>query len=159
MTVQIGAQEQKLFHEDLDHTDRNYQRTERASETLTIDGREVQARVFDATWKRLEMSFKERRWIVDGVAVRRELVETCPDGARVVRAERLVKWAAPLTVGEQKVACRRMEKSVRWKTGRTDENVWFSVAVPGHVVKRVRKNVNNGETSTETITVVAFGLR
>ena len=91
--------------------------------------------------------------------MRRESVETAPDGSRVLRTERLTKWAGTLPIGDKTLSCRVFEKTVIWKTGRTTEKLWISDAVPGRVVKRVRKSVNRGETSTETASVVAFGLR
>ncbi|MHC4956286.1 MAG: TlpA family protein disulfide reductase [Planctomycetota bacterium] len=159
VTLQLDQKQEKLFREHLGHTDRDFKRSERKSESLTVDGRVVKARVFESTWKRLEMTFAERRWIADGAVVRREVLETCPDGSRVARTERLMKWADTLNVGERNIACRLVEKTVTWKSGRTDERVWTSKTVPGHLVKRIRKSVSNGETSTETTTVTAFGLR
>ena len=154
VTIRIGEKEERLLHKSRDSA-----RTERESETLTIDGRAVTARVFDVTWKRLEVSFTERRWIANGTLVRRETVEACPDGSRVSRTERLTMWADTLPVGDKTLSCRLVEKTVIWKAGRTTEKLWISDAVPGHLVKRVFKSVSNGETSTETHSVVAFGLR
>jgi hypothetical protein len=154
-TIRIGETDQTVYREHLDHTDRDYTRAERDQQQLTIDGREVKARVFEASWKRLELSFSERRWIADGRLVRRETVETCPDESRVTRTERLVKWAEPLPVGDKNVACRVVDHTVVWNGGRTEEQVWLSNEVPGHTVKRLRKSANG----TETTRVVAFGLR
>lgn len=157
--LRIGSREERLSREHLGPSDREYRRTELEPRTITVDGRAVEARVFDATWKRLEMTFSERRWIAGGTLVRRERVELCSDGARVSSTERLAKWAEPLTVGDRTLACRVVETTVTWNAGRTEERVWISEAVPGHVAKRVQTSVSKDETSTETATAVAFGLR
>jgi len=74
-TVQIGAKEEKFFHEHLDRNDRDYSRTERKPETLLVDGRKVTARVFDARWKRLARSVARAGEVVDLTHREFELLE------------------------------------------------------------------------------------
>jgi len=155
VVLRLDDREEKLFRERLDGTERDCRRVEREGEAATVDGRALRTRVFEATWKRLDHSFAERRWIAQGTLVRRELIETGPDGTRVTHGERLVKWDDPVRVGGQEIPCRLIERTVVWSAGRSVEKLWISDAVPGHVVRRVRTDASGGESTI----VTAFGLR
>lgn len=159
VTLRAGENVRKLPRENLDGTDRAFRRTELDPQKVEVDGRTRTARVFSSTWTRAGASFAERLWIADGTLVRRERTETRKDGSRVTRSERLRKWEEKRVVGDRELACRLVETTVTWDGGRTDERVWICEAVPGHVVKLVRVDAVGGETSTETTTVTAFGLR
>ncbi len=156
VTITHDGKQTKLFREHLDRTDRDYRRTERKSEQLEIDGKTLEARVFDATWKRGGVQFVERTWIARGMVLRRKTLENEP---HIERTERIVKWSEILSIGDRKVDCRVIERTAVWKSGRSDERVWISEAVPGHEARRMRKTTTKGSTSTETTAVVAFGLR
>ena len=157
--LRTGEKTTTIHRERLDGTDRDYERTELERKSVTIDGRDLEARVFRATWKRLEMTFTETRWIAAGTTVRREQLETCPDGSKVRTTERLVKWVEPLSLGDWKAECRVVERTVVWSQGRTEEKLWISEKVPGHVVKRVRTTAAGGKKLTKTTTVTHYGLQ
>ena len=156
VTIVRGGQETKLFREHLDRTDRDYRRTELKPEQVAIDGQTLEARVFDATWKRNGVRFTERTWIARGMVLRRKTLETEP---RIERTEQVVKWSESLSIGERKVDCRVIERTAVWSTGRSEETVWRCEGVPGHEARRVRKTTTKGSTSIETSNTVAFGLR
>lgn len=156
--LKTGGTTATIHRERLDGTNRSYERIELEPQCVTIDGRDLTARVFRATWKRLEMTFTETRWIAAGTTVRRERLETCPDGSRVRTTERLVKRDEPLSLGDWKASCRVVEQTVVWNEGRTEEKLWISEKVPGHVVKHVRTAATGGEKHTRTTTVTRYGL-
>jgi len=159
VTIRRDGEQEKLFREPLDHTDTEFHRTERAPETVRVDGRDVKARVFEATWKRNDAPFEERSWTAQGVLLRRETVEARPDGVRIKRSYRLLKWNETYAHDAWKVDCRVAEIITTWPSGRTEAKVWTSESVPGHEVRRVTTTVSRGATTTETTTVVGFGLR
>ncbi len=159
VTIRGEEKEVKLFREPLDHTDTKVDRVERPRETLHIDGREVKAGVFDATWKRNDKTIRERSWIAHGVLLRRETVEVAPDGGQIKRAYRLLKWSKTVSQGVWKVDCRVAETITTWTSGRTETKTWTSDSIPGHEVRRVTKTVIDGVSTTETATVLTYGLR
>jgi len=157
VTIQVGRTLKMLRRE---HKTFDYPHTEKKRATITVDGREASARVFDGTWRRKGIVITDRVWFVDGIVARRQVVESSLDGVvQRERTTRVVKWSDTLAIDGRKVACRVVEKTDTWTNGRVEELVWLSAAVPGHEAKRVRKVVSPDESSTETSTVVALGLR
>ncbi len=159
VTLRRGAKEEKILRDPVSETSIEVRRVERASETKQIDGRDVKARVFDATWRRDGMTVKERTWAADGEVVRRETTETSDGETRVVKTARILRWSDTVAIGDQKVDCQVVERTTTWASGKAVETRWMSVRVPGHIVKRVHRSTVGGVTTSETTTVIAFGLR
>jgi len=146
--IRRGDREEKILHARPVRVVRKRRELEPAN--FVVDGRRLTARVVEREYD----GATERTWIAHGTLLRGEIVEP---GVR--RTIRLLRWAEPVTIGDKTVSCRVVETVTVWREGRRVETVWLSDKVPGHEVKRVRKTVQGGKTSTETSTVVAFGLR
>ena len=159
VTVQRGNQSVKFVRAT---TDTEKHRVELPSETVTVDGEDVKARVFEAKWKHGDIEFVERSWIARGTLLRRETIETPMNGPSSKRSLRLLKWSDTLIVGKDKIDCRVVETTTTWEGGRTQETVWLSDPVPGHEVQRIHRTTpagQDGNASVETSSVIAFGLR
>ena len=95
---------------------KNVERVERDAETLVVDGRKVKARVFDSAWKRGAVAMRSRSWIADGVLLKRETRETCPD--RAAGHAHAASAAAGATRSPSGTRSSRAASSRRWSSGR-----------------------------------------